>query len=129
MRHPLPLAPALKFVQTDNGWYLFEYFNWEQKYTPRDYARAVEILEYYIETFNPPPATRPATAPEDHFRTAEEALAELKLHRGTIEAVKERFLDEVEKMERLEPRDEVCLKFHADTCREIMAYIEELESK
>lgn len=94
-------------------------------YTPREYARAVKNLEAHIEVINPPPATLPATEPEDHHRTAEEALVELKMFTGTTEAVKERFLEGVERIER---RGDLWLKDHAETCRDILAYIEELES-
>ena len=125
MTQYLPLAPSLYFVQTDNGWYMIEFRDPFRGYTPREYARAVKNLEAHIEVINPPPATLPATEPEDHYRTAEEALAELKMYDGSMDAVKEQFLEEVEAIER---RGKLSTLAFTQKCRDILAYIEELES-
>lgn len=125
MSRSLVIGPALYFVQTDNGWYMIDFRDPFRGYTPREYARAVKNLEAHIEVINPPPATLPATEPEDHYRTAEEALAELKMYEGSMEAVKERFLESVEMIER---RGKLSTLAHTQACRDILAYIEELES-
>lgn len=72
------LAPGLRLYITPSGWYALD---WNlQPGVELNLALAISNLETMIEHGNLPPATEPRRYFEDSYRTAEDVLADLKLH-------------------------------------------------
>lgn len=82
------LSPGITFRRSDSGWYRLEFDG--RPISDENRELAILTLVGYIEEHNPPAATGPARDDGDQFRSAEDALAELRRGRTVYT------LDEVE---------------------------------
>lgn len=73
-----PLVPGLALVINRSGWYRLD---WDGRdITAAELSKAVLRLAELVDTGEYRPARGPAESLEDHYRTIEEAFAELNRH-------------------------------------------------
>ena len=77
-----PLAPGIALVLNRSGWFRLD---WDgSDITAAGLSDAILRLAELIETNEFRPARGPAESLEDHYRTVEEAFAELDRHYGEL---------------------------------------------